>query len=319
MNAGCRIRGAAGPEIHGDGNADLGDPDVGRVNQVVLVWQYRESALAPVVAPGVLNDESFGGVADERDRVSGIGLATPLDDRQPPFVADAPHLCSGIGPSGMNHEGDVDNADIGERRMHVADVPVHHAVIRAAWHPAAFQGAVLGEVLRPVQRIGPGASRADAVRHPALHRTARRRSFVGLTRPLVEAPCHLIEHPRADLEAFQSARRAVVLDDCGQRETGARSFLSLIENRRYPVAVDDRVGQRIERRPVEPVADVDAVGHGVQPLLDLLLDRSWHGRRSSRRPRWTRGLRLRVRAYHSQGPRSTSSCNRHRFSCSAVC
>ena len=72
---------------------------------------------------------------------------------------------------------------------------------------------LFGEMLRTMQTVGPRPPRADAVRYPALHCTARRRSFVALTRPLVEPPRHLVEHPRADLEAFQSPSRAVVLND----------------------------------------------------------------------------------------------------------
>jgi hypothetical protein len=62
------------------------------------------------------------------------------------------------------------------------------------------------------------------------------------------------------------------VDDGGQREAAAGALLPLVEDGRHVVNVDELVGEGGERRVVEPVADVDAVGVRVKASAGLALD-----------------------------------------------
>jgi hypothetical protein len=66
--------------------------------------------------------------------------------------------------------------------------------------------------------------------------------------------------------------REVVVDHRRQREAGAGSLGSLIEDLRHGVAVHDLIRQRYEPRVVEPIADVDPVRERIHRPPQLLGD-----------------------------------------------
>ena len=70
------------PEVHRQGHAELGRPDVRGVQQVILVGEKREAVASPIRPPGVLHDEPLPGVADDHDRMPGFSPPLAPDDRQ---------------------------------------------------------------------------------------------------------------------------------------------------------------------------------------------------------------------------------------------
>jgi hypothetical protein len=110
-----------------------------------------------------------------------------------------------------------------------------------------------------------------------------------LARPLVVLARHLVEHARADA-AIEVARLQEEIDDRGEGEAGAGALVALVQDLGYRVDVDQDVGQRRERRLIEPVADVDAIGHRVERPADAFGGGDGPLRRPSRRRLGARGL-----------------------------
>ncbi len=290
------------PDLKADRHAQLCDPAIGGVQHPVFVREQREAALAPFLAPGVLDDETFAGIADDGHRVPAVGAAFAADDRQAEAqqvigedVDDLRGARPRLAPAGVNHERGVEDARLGQRRVHVADIAMHDAIVGPAGRELRFRGDVVRQVLGAVQLVGPRSAAGRPVRHPALHRPAGGRALVGFAGPLVVAAGHLIQHPRTDRPPLierrqQVAGRELKVDHRRQGETRAGPFLALIQNDGHPRTIHHLVRQRLERRLVEPVADIDPVRHGVELAVELLGGGCGRRGLAPLDGRWPRGL-----------------------------
>jgi hypothetical protein len=178
----------------------------------------------------------------------------------------------------MHHQRGIENAGFVERGVHVAHVVGTDAVIRAARRGHGLPDDGIAHVRDAVLVVLPGRAQADAVLGPSLDRTARRRTLVGLARPFVVAPRQLVQHARAD-DGGPILLGAQEIHHGRQGKPGACALAPLVENHRRldQRHIDQQVGQRNQRRLVKPVAQVDAVGEGVEPLAGGFLCAGFQG------------------------------------------
>ena len=103
-----------------------------------------------------------------------------------------------------------------------------------------------------------------------------------------------VQHARAHRPVYPLPGKLVIHHRC-QAKAGAGALLLLVQDHRHLVAVHHLVGQRQQGGLVGPVADVDAVGDGIEGAVAALSyqPRGGLGRATLRRGRMG-GLRLRA-------------------------
>ena len=284
------------------GHAQREDPGIGTVHHPVFIRQQREAVRAPAYAPRVLHHKARLVVAHQRK-----GMATRLFGPGHGFDAHqvgvaAQRLARGHGPAFVHGSGHIDGAVLADGGLHVHHRAHVHPVVHAQRAgqgvdvPVALGVIGLGGVFQRrgvqaapfgIEHIGPQRLTAHAMALPAFERAPAARPFVVFAGPFVVHARELIEHGRAHaarlaLRPGHIAHEQQVVDDGGQAKAGAGAFRALVQQ----VAAGSVGGQPVlhlgVRRPlrgqiaqgrqVGPVAQVQAIGAGVQRQRALAND-----------------------------------------------
>ncbi len=256
-----RLR-ALQPHRHGEPR----DPDIGAAFEPFVVADVAVALVAPAAAPGILDPEAAVVVSDDGEGVVTEFLLLPPGDAA---------VRGRLDPAFVYAAGGIQHAHFGERGVHRDQVLVVDTKIRAERTSRGIAGARVGIRLErpfPAGRVGPGLLGADAVVMPALHRAAATRSGIALAAPFVVAPCHVVEHARADARAIGAgdARAQQGMRDGRQAEGGAGALVALVEDRHAEAGVVRQRprGRHVDQRRLEhAVAEVGGIGAGVEQAL----------------------------------------------------
>ena len=268
--------------VLGGDHAQLRDPAVHRVVQPVVVAQHRQAALAPGLAPGVVDDEAVAGVADDGEGVATVGAAGLAPDQgQVGRVLRARHgvVAQQGFPAGMGEGAGVQRADLVDGHVHVAQRARVDAVVGAERAldrvgPPVFAG--VGHRCGHFEP-GPEPGTAGAVAQPALERAAQGGAGVGVDAaivvvlgPFVVAPGHAVEHVWGDRFDLAAGAHQQVFDHHRQRIAGAGAGAALVEHRPQLGWVAQILRGRGHRRLVFPVAQVHRIrAHVEHPAAAL--------------------------------------------------
>ncbi len=262
-----------------DGSAKTGDPDVGTVDQPIVVADAGEAVRAPAVGPRILNPETFVIVGDDGE---GVAAEHGVLERDVAGRGD-------MVPAAVDARGGVEHADLGNGAMHGDEVFVVDAEVGAEGPGDGVGDAIGGEVARiSFGRVGPDLLGADAVFVPTLHGAASARAGIVFAGPLVVAARHLVEHARADgsLDGAFASRAQQEVGDGGEAEAGAGALGPLVEDRGVglPVHAEGQGGLHLgEGRNEHPVPEIEGVGAGVEDAICGFGESLGHGTGSIKR------------------------------------
>ena len=194
----------AKPLGHDRGDAGPGDPRVVAGLEPVVVGQRGEATVAPLVAPGVLDEEPDVVVADDAE-----GMATDcfrgvvsLDDVQLlPDAANGPLEHAWTGPAVVDAGRGDDPVELVDGGLHVIEACGVDSVERAEWslerQPVQLR-LVEGRLLAEVESWPLGVGQ-EAVVVPALEGPTQRGADICFSFELVVPTGEGVEHVGADV------------------------------------------------------------------------------------------------------------------------